>query len=806
MSHLILIHEFVEEPELLKIAFKDAISIIVKNTTSIYDILPKINLSKLTHIALIFHPVVDVYLPFFESSGWSKYKYISNGLMEIIQFCNVPVDLLACSLNTSRFIEQIGKIRQQLGIQIRFSLNDTGNETDWILESDSINIRDLYFNDSIDKWNYTLFPIYRSSGDFVLDKDLRFIYLKTDICGNALNVRYDEQMRNIQREGSAIISWGNPRMGGDSLSERDVSGGVVAIQPSSYNFVALKSDGKIVTWGNAGYKYDMERNNINGVVALYSNRYAHAALKADGSVISWGSVIQGGLLLQPITNVIAVFNTDYAFAALKSDGSVVCWGNPEYGGYLGVNLTGVVTISATGRAFAALKSDGSVVSWGEPSWGGNIGRQITGVKAVFANGIAFAALKTDGTVECWGSSRFGGVLNKSLNGVVKIYSNMGAFAALKNDDTVECWGYDGWGGTAPILTNVASVSSTGYAFAALHKNGDVTAWGFKSEGGLNTNTIVGATAIYSNFHCFAARRTGGQIILWGNQYYGAYAGDSEIFLLANVSKVYSTTKSFAALKNNGDVITWGNITLEGNTGGDSSVVQQYLNNIIHIESTTEAFAAFRTDASGVEYTDSSTNYISETTNNTAETLGDPHIYPLMGNEYELPNKVAKYRLLQGRNLIVNGKTRRITNEERHHIRLYYAYVKREEPPKELVDDGVFYDSIYIKSEGNIFYFNYDKKRAMSDAYFTVTQKEDIEVTFKHKEYGMITLRFMYYENPQLKYGLEIQMGEVKNNLFGLLVREYKTETMEIKSMTNEEEIWGEEGKNAVFSTYKEIEV
>lgn len=812
MSHLILIHEFVEEPELLRVAFKDAVSIIVKENTSIYDILTKINISKLTHIALIFHPVVDAYIPFFENSGWSRYKYISNGLMEIIQFCGVPVDLLACSLNKTDFIEQIGKIRQHLGIEIRFSLNDTGNTMDWILESDSIDVKDLYFNSAIDRWNYTLFPIYRSSRDFVLDKDLNFIFLKTDICGNSLDVRYDAQMRNIQRNESAIISWGNPRMGGDSLGEPDVSGGVVAVQPSAYNFVALKTGGMIKTWGSPTYKYDMERVGVNGVVALYSNRFAHCALKTDGSVVSWGSVIQGGLLKEQINNVIAVFSTEYAFAALKTDGSVVVWGNPEFGGYLGTTLTGVVTISATNRAFAALKADGSVVAWGYPSWGGSMGKTVNGVKAIFSNGLAFAALKTDGTVECWGAAGYGGVLNRSLSNVVKIYSNVGAFAALKSDGAVECWGYAGWGGVAPVLVNVKTVYSTGFAFAALHTDGTVTSWGLKTEGGDSaTKALVDVTAVYSNRHAFAARRAGGQIVLWGNPFYGATAGDSEIFLLANVNKVYSTERSFAALKNDGDVITWGNINLETNTGGDSSAVQAYLNNIIHIESTTEAFAAFRTDASGIVYTESSNNFISEVVDNTAQTLGDPHIYPLIGRSYELPNKVATYRLLQGRELIINGNTRHITEEERHHIRLYYAYIKRENPPIDLIDDGVFYQSIYVKSEGNIFYFNFDKKKAMSDKYFVVSQTEEddyetVNVSFKHALYGDIVLNFYYFMNPQIKYGLGIKMAKVKNNLFGLLVREYKTNSMEIQGVSDEDDVWGEEGKNAVFSVYKEITV
>lgn len=83
---------------------------------------------------------------------------------------NTPiVDYLGCFLysdadwiNTFNFIENI------TGKQVRASNNNTGHLAvggDWILESDNVNIKDLYFTDNIDVWFQTLEVIYTSVQD-----------------------------------------------------------------------------------------------------------------------------------------------------------------------------------------------------------------------------------------------------------------------------------------------------------------------------------------------------------------------------------------------------------------------------------------------------------------------------------------------------------------------------------------------------------------------------------------------------------------------------------------------------------------
>ena len=77
---------------------------------------------------------------------------------------------------------------------------------------------------------------------------------------------------------------------------------------ASSAFAALKSDGSVVAWGDAGYGGSVATlspagsNLTSGVVSTYSTDKAFAALKSDGSVVAWGDAGSGGSMatLSPV--------------------------------------------------------------------------------------------------------------------------------------------------------------------------------------------------------------------------------------------------------------------------------------------------------------------------------------------------------------------------------------------------------------------------------------------------------------------------------------------------------------------------
>ena len=172
-------------------------------------------------------------------------------------------------------------------------------------------------------------------------------------------------------------------------------------------FAALKADGSVVTWGNAGdggsttTTVPTGGTLTGGVTQIFSTFYAFAALKADGSVVTWGDAGSGGSTTSPVdaaasltSGVTQIFSNEDAFAALKADGSVVTWGNTSYGGSTitpaptgGTLTSGVTQIFSTYYgAFAALKADGSVVTWGDTRYGGS-NTTRTPADAILSSGV-----------------------------------------------------------------------------------------------------------------------------------------------------------------------------------------------------------------------------------------------------------------------------------------------------------------------------------------------------------------------------------------------------------------------------------
>merc|ERR1712008_560569 len=96
------------------------------------------------------------------------------------------------------------------------------------------------------------------------------------------------------------------------------------------------------------------------------NCRAFAAIKDDGSVVTWGQAGCGGdstsVADKLSGGVVQISGTNKAVAAIKDDGSVVTWGGASYGGdstSVADKLSGgVVQICGTDTAFAAIKDDG----------------------------------------------------------------------------------------------------------------------------------------------------------------------------------------------------------------------------------------------------------------------------------------------------------------------------------------------------------------------------------------------------------------------------------------------------------------
>ena len=288
---------------------------------------------------------------------------------------------------------------------------------------------------------------------------------------------------------------------------------------------------------------------------------------------------------------IYVFNIrDYPTKSVAS-GSVVTWGNQNYGGNsssVSANLSSdVVSIYATYYAFAALKSNGSVVTWGFSAYGGDSssvsGSLSSGVVAIYSTDSAFAALKSNGSVIAWG--------NQSCGGILSIYNS-------SNQTYTSV--------AASLTSGVVSIYNTFLAFAALKSDGSVITWGDSVAGGNSSSVSASLSSnvvsIYATNYAFAALKSNGSVVTWGDSSYGANSSSVSSSLASGVVAIYSTNSAFAALKSNGSVVTWGNSSYGGNS---SSVSSSLSSGVVSIYNTFLAFAALKSNGSVIVWGDSS---------------------------------------------------------------------------------------------------------------------------------------------------------------------------------------------------------
>lgn len=190
--------------------------------------------------------------------------------------------------------------------------------------------------------------------------------------------------------------------------------------------------------------------------------------------------------------------------------------------------------------------------------------------------------------------------------------------------------------------------------------------------------------------------------------------------------------------------------------------------------------------------------------NVASTSGDPHVFPLYGDSYELSQTPTQYRMLEGEGLLINASTREISNKEKTKIKKYFTIKGLSENTcdNHVLVDGVFYDKVYLKSEEYGFMYEFDEHRVKfdnkeSENYFRFNMKKEpnkngmnkyeacevivkLTVTFKHTLHGTCVLELNYFSNPQIKYGISIQLPiESQTTFSGLFIREYEEKSMRV---------------------------
>ncbi|MFM6349739.1 MAG: hypothetical protein ACKPFK_32070, partial [Dolichospermum sp.] len=78
--------------------------------------------------------------------------------------------------------------------------------------------------------------------------------------------------------------------------------------------------------------------------------------------------------------------------------------------------------------------------------------------------------------------------------------------------------------------------------------------------------------IFSNSWAFAALKSDGSVVTWGNSSYGGNSSSVSSSLTSGVTQIFSTLYAFAALKSDGSVVTWGDSSYGGNSSSVASLL------------------------------------------------------------------------------------------------------------------------------------------------------------------------------------------------------------------------------------------
>jgi alpha-tubulin suppressor-like RCC1 family protein len=608
---------------------RDTIDIIQKN-------IQKLNIGTITNVAYVAHghnntkfklvhdmePCVLRYIKQETLISWTPIINFMKWLKETYNTSNF--DFVGCRLGALDSWKMVFEyIEHETDLNVRASDNDSGNIKvggDWILETDNVNIKTLYFTDEINKFIHLLYIRYYN--------DSPYTYTVQSLVGCNLN------------------TLGGPEQGGVLFTNNQIEVSQTVNDGSSR--IILDTSGSVHFYGNQSYEYDG--------VEYISRRTPYTKVLIEGSLENYD--VTPNLTM----DVSGIYSNDSSYCALKADGTVVVWGNYEYGGSLvitdsgegivytdltsRINSPGSIVSVHTARDFGGyivVYADNHVDAWGYNSSGGfgfATTAQLALVNSIIENNpvidIKFCEdevaviRRFNGQITTIGPDYYNVMLvDNVMHGNYSIFTALNGSlpAILVDPETSE-----------PYLNTEGEVYSVDYAVndgacAAVMSDGTIISWGNYYDGGnfsthpehehaRNLHTIYNTAPyggpfnrIYACNEAFCALNLSGFVIAFGDEYDGgrliSHTYDSETFSFnevnlvqivgeetivpGNIVNIIPSYEAFAALKADGTVITWGEpeycAPYRWDPSGNGVDISSELVNITTIVATRYAYAA-----------------------------------------------------------------------------------------------------------------------------------------------------------------------------------------------------------------------
>ena len=272
---------------------------------------------------------------------------------------------------------------------------------------------------------------------------------------------------------------------------------VRAIAAGSEHCLALTTDGRVLSWGNA----EPPPENLRDVTAIAAGTFVSLALLSDGSVVGWGATeVPDGL--RDVTGIAAGGGMCFA---TQTDGTVVGWGRHFVHGAMAaiewqassppsvVSRSGGFALSIDANGAVSRQKLGDFMMGAVPDPPSRASRSVASVGAGFAHGLA---VLEDRSVLTWAEQDQLRDANltppTNLKDVVAVAGG-GAFSlALRADGQVVGWGQNEFGQTdiPDGLGDVAAIAAGTHFAVALTTAGKVAAWGRKQVGQTSVPSVI----------------------------------------------------------------------------------------------------------------------------------------------------------------------------------------------------------------------------------------------------------------------------------------------------------------------------
>ena len=278
------------------------------------------------------------------------------------------------------------------------------------------------------------------------------------------------------------------------LRSRYLSGACNTLSASMLQTMAVNEDGTVSYTGYTDYiRYDISK--WTDVIAVSSSSYNSVALKGDGTVVSIGSFVgnyeyYGQCDVKDWTNIVAISAGDTHTLGLKEDGTVV--------------YTPLQTENMTADLAVYWRDHAELIKWTD----------IVSVSAGFSHDVG---LKSDGTVIAIGNNEFGQCNISKWKDVVAISAGAAHTVGLRSDGTVLAVGYnhaDACGGVY-AWKDIVAISAGSNHTVALKADGTVVATGLNNVGQCEVSGWRDIVAISAGSVHTAGLKADGTVVIAG---------------------------------------------------------------------------------------------------------------------------------------------------------------------------------------------------------------------------------------------------------------------------------------------------